>query len=109
MAVETGGASDFNTVRVTAWTYAVYWGIFVPVAAFDAPQALPAGALAGYAVVAAAGALSAWSATHKRKLGYYFCLAFSALIVVLPPFGTVLGWNMLRALRLNRDQFGLGP
>jgi hypothetical protein len=48
---------------------------------------------------------AAWSATRRKRFGYYFCLLFSIAILPALPIGTILGWNMLRALRKNREEF----
>jgi hypothetical protein len=49
--------------------------------------------------------LCAAAAASGKRIGYYFCAVFSGIILFAPPIGTVLGWNMLRALRRNRDEF----
>src|SRR6185503_6954742 len=96
---------EFDTVRITAWAYTVYWLMFVPINAWSAsPNMSLSGRLALW-VLSAPFAAAAFSATRRKPLGYYFCFAFSVAILPAPPIGTVLGWNMLRALRRNRAQF----
>ena len=96
---------EFDTVRVTAWAYAIYWLVFVPVYAWNASPHLSVLDRGIQWAMCAPFAAAALSATRGKLLGYYFCLVFSALILSAPPFGTVLGWNMLRALRRNRARF----
>ena len=95
----------FDTVRITAWSYAVYLVTLVPAYALEKNKPMPAGALqilwAFWVMCAAAAA----SAAYRRRVGYYFCALLSVLMLCAPPIGTLLGWNMLRALRRNRDQF----
>jgi predicted alpha/beta hydrolase len=57
------------------------------------------------AISCAAFSVAAWSTTRRKRLGYYFCLLFSIAMLPSVPVGTILGWNMLRALRKNRGQF----
>jgi len=95
----------FDTVRITAWSYAVLFGILAPAIAFDMLKRLHADTFlmlwAGWTICAVAAA----SAAYRKRVGYYFCALVSVFILFAPPVGTVLGWNMLRALHRNRDQF----
>jgi hypothetical protein len=95
----------FDSVRITAWTYAVYCLTLWPVRALDTRAELPTGVSTAVLVICASCAAAAVSATRRRRVGYYFCYAFSVLILAGPPFGTISGWNMLRALRRNRHMF----
>jgi hypothetical protein len=98
-------ALRFDTVRVTAWTYAAYFVTLVPIYTFSIQPLTSAGTRQLQWLLWTGCAGAAASAAFKRKLGYYFCAVFSALILFSPPFGTIFGWNMLRALRRNRDEF----
>jgi|GEM_PF-6719047 len=95
----------FDTVRVTAWTYAVYLLTLVPAYVYSTPQPASAGTRQLQWIIGAGCAAAAASAAYRKRAGYYFCAVFSCFILFAPPFGTVLGWNMLRALRRNRDEF----
>jgi hypothetical protein len=97
----------FDTVRVTAWVYAFYWLTIAPAFAFSSSlSSANAAHLWAWALWCSCAA-AAVSAAYRKRIGYYFCFLFSGLILLAPPIGTVLGWNMLRALRLNRDRFGI--
>ncbi len=100
---------QFDTIRITAWTYAVYFVIYVPIFALSASPALPTAVIVLRCMLALLFALAALSTLQRRRLGYYFCIAVSALMLFAPPIGTVLGWNMLRSLRRHREQFAPNP
>jgi hypothetical protein len=92
-----------ETVRITAWFYAFLCMVLAPIALLSMPDTETAGlepilTLAVYALLSA-GILSV---LRGKRLGYYCCYVVSALILLQPPFGTILGWNMLRALRQSR-------
>lgn len=95
----------FDTVRITAWVYAVYWAALYPLKVLGGPEPLAAGGTAVIAVFSLSCAAAAWSATRRKRLGYYSCLLFSIAMLPGVPIGTILGWNMIRALRRNRAQF----
>ena len=97
----------FDTVRVTAWFYAAYWITIAPAAVFSSHPAAVTRHFGGYAFLSVCAAIAAGSAAYRKRIGYYFCFFFSGLILFVPPIGTILGWNMLRALRQNRNQFGV--
>jgi hypothetical protein len=101
----TARERSFDTVRITAWIYAVLFGLFAPITAFDVLKGLRTDVFfvlwAGWTACAVAAA----SAAYRKRVGYYFCAVFSVFILFAPPIGTLLGWNMLRALRRNRDRF----
>jgi hypothetical protein len=95
----------FDTVRVTAWFYSFYWMVFVSVRFWDPREELPLPErLAGGAICVGCAA-AFFLATRRNRVGYHFCRCFSFAILVAPPIGTVLGWNMLRALQRNRMEF----
>ncbi|MGC4091756.1 MAG: hypothetical protein QM756_28500 [Polyangiaceae bacterium] len=95
----------FDTVGVTAWAYAVYFLTLCPAYALSREEAVALDQKVGLAIFCVGCATAAWSATRRRRVGYYFCLLFSLYMLLGFPTGTVLGWNMLRALRRNRTQF----
>jgi hypothetical protein len=95
----------FDTVRITAWVYTVYSLTLYPVKTLRGIEPLPPGGKAALAIFCVAFATAAWSTTRRKRIGYYFCLLFSIAILPGFPMGTVLGWNMLRALRQNRSLF----
>jgi hypothetical protein len=92
-------------VRITAWTYAIYCLTVWPIHAFDTARDLSTGARTGIVVLCVGCAAAALSATRRKRIGYRFCYMFSLLVLAGLPFGTILAWNMLRALRQNRHQF----
>jgi hypothetical protein len=94
----------FDTVRITAWTYAVYCVTMVPAYA-TTMSPLAVGDWLGLGLTCVLFAAAALSAARRKRIGYYFCWVFSLLILPGVPIGTILGWNMLRALRQNRDRF----
>jgi hypothetical protein len=96
---------QFDTVRITAWVYAIYCLTLYPLRALTDTTPLSLTQKSALAIFSVAFAAAAWSTTRRKRVGYYFCLAFSILILPGFPMGTVLGWNMLRALRQNRGQF----
>ena len=81
-----GLTRSFDTVRITGWVYAVYWWV------------------GGILLCLCAGGSCLAVIRHKR-LGYQSCRLFSLCILLAVPTGTILGWNMLRALRRNRSLF----
>lgn len=99
----------FDSVRITAWTYAAYCLTIWPARALDTAEPLLAGEKIALGVLCAGCAVAAASATRRKRLGYHFCYVFSLLMLPSVPLGTILGWNMLRALRQNREQFWASP
>jgi hypothetical protein len=95
----------FDTVRITAWVYAAYCLTLLPINALSNVDTLRLGGTVQLALICVVFAMAAWSTTRRARLGYYFCLLFSIAILPGLPVGTILGWNMLRALRQNRRQF----
>ena len=95
----------FDSVRITAWTYAIYCVTAWPIHALDTAEELPTGVRIGVMMLCGGCAAAALSATRRRRIGYRFCYAFSLLLLPGVPFGTILGWNMLRALHQNRQWF----
>jgi hypothetical protein len=95
-----------DTVRITAWVYAVYLGAVVPLSAAGSLESetylLPVLPLL---VLMFPFAWATWSATRGSRIGYCACFAFSLLMLFAPGIGTVIGFNMLRALRQNRNAF----
>jgi hypothetical protein len=94
----------FDTVRITAWFYTAYALTIYPINVLSA-ESMPTSGKVALAIVCVGFAAAAWSATRRKRIGYYFCLLFSIAILPGLPMGTVIGWNMLRALRENRGQF----
>ena len=94
---------DLETVRITAWAYAVYCMVLVPLMVLTGPQA-KASPLTVVVTLVLSALLSAGilSVLRGRRLGYVCCYVLSILILPGVPIGTVLGWNMLRALRRCR-------
>jgi hypothetical protein len=95
----------FDTIRITAYVYAVCFLSVFPVASLSNANRLQPNELITLGLMNIAFATVAWSATRRARVGYYFCLLLSILLLPAVPMGTVLGWNMLRALRQNRSQF----
>jgi hypothetical protein len=95
----------FDTVRITAWTYAVYCVTLCPVAMLDGPERRSLTEVIVTLVILVSLAAAILSATRRKRIGYYFCFILSVLLLPAAGVGTVLGWNMLRALRKNRRQF----
>ena len=93
---------DVQTVRITAWTYAVYCMTLVPILVLTGPEPRPS----AVPVLTACAVFSAGLLTILRgnRLGYYCCIVLSVLILPGVPMGTVLGWNMLRAMRRSRKK-----
>jgi hypothetical protein len=93
---------DVQTVRITAWTYAIYCMTSVPILVLTGPDPRPS----AVPVLVACAAFAAGLLTILRgdRLGYYCCFVLSLLILPAVPIGTVLGWNMLRALRRSRGK-----
>lgn len=93
---------DVQTVRITAWTYAIYCMTSVPTVVLTGPEPRPSAA----PVLVACAVFSAGLLTILRgnRVGYYCCFVLSLLILPGVPMGTVLGWNMLRALRRSRGR-----
>lgn len=100
-----GSERRFDSVRITAWTYAAYCLTLWPVRVLDAAERLSNAEKIVLGALCVGCATAAVSATRRKKIGYHFCYVFSLLMLAGLPFGTVLGWNMLLALRRNRDQF----
>jgi hypothetical protein len=97
---------DIQTVRITAWTYAVYCTAVVPTLVLSGP-ALPGVARPTAVPVLLVSALfsaALLSVLRGRRLGYYCCFFLSIAILFGVPIGTILGWNMLRALRRSRSR-----
>ena len=95
----------FDSVRITAWLYAVYCLTLWPIRALEVAEPTSAGKKLTVIVICMLCAAAAVSATRRKRIGYRFCYAFSLLLLAGPPFGTILAWNMIQALRRNRDQF----
>jgi hypothetical protein len=89
--------------------YTVYSLTLYPVRVLSGTATLPPSEKFVFAVFCVAFSVAAWSTTRRKRLGYYFCLLFSIAILPAVPMGTILGWNMLRALRRNRGQFWRHP
>ena len=98
-------ALSFNTVRITARVYAVYCVTLVPLRVFTQVPHLSLWATSVQLLLFALLALALLSASRRSRVGYYACWLFSVLILPAPWLGTVIGWNMIRALRQNRDHF----
>jgi hypothetical protein len=96
----------FDTVRITAWTYAVYLGAVVPLSAAGSLESEPPlSPVWPVFVLMFPFTWATWAATRRFRVGYCACFAISLLMLFSPPIGTVIGFNMLRALRQNRNVF----
>ena len=103
--VLTRADRQFSTVRVTALFYAFYLGVMFPAYVLDDPGDATFVERALVVIFSWLLALGAYSAVRRRRLGYHCCRIVSFLILPGLPMGTVLGWNMLRALRRTRQEF----
>jgi len=100
-----GLTRSFDTVRITGWVYAVYWWVFVSIRFWDPHEVEPIPVrIVGILLCFCAGG-SCLAVIRRKRLGYQSCRLFSLCILLAVPTGTILGWNMLRALRRNRSLF----
>lgn len=104
-AAQKHAAQRFTTVRITAWIYAVYFLVVMPIYASDHPHVKHFSFAAMY-VVGIPCALAALSTLRKSWFGFYFSMILSVCMLWSIGPGTIIGWNMIRALQRNRDQFG---
>lgn len=92
-------------MRITAYAYAFYCLAMVPVFTLSRSESAGPDEKIATFVFFALCAVAALSATRRRRIGYYFCFVLSVLLLPGVGVGTIVGWNMLRALRANRHQF----
>jgi hypothetical protein len=93
-----------GSITPIAWVYVVF-GLVLVVACFAGAQigvtrlsAVDA-VLPGLLIVAAIGAIL------RRPWGRWLCYAFSAILLLGAPIGTILGGLMIYHLTIHRDQF----
>jgi hypothetical protein len=94
----------FDSVRITAWTYSG-WLSAAAATAFQEGAQQPFEVRSLQVVMLLLVALGAWSATRRARIGFVVCYLLSALLLPFVGIGTVLGFNMLLALRRNRAEF----
>ncbi len=96
---------QFATVRITAWAYACFFLILCPAYFLTQPVGRHA-SVGSICIGCLAWALAALSVIRRSWVGFYVCLFISTFMLFAPPIGTILGWNMIRALQRNWAQFG---
>ena len=104
-AAQKQAAQRFSTVRITTWIYAAFFLVVIPIYAYDQPPFSHSSRAAMY-IGCILCALAALSTLRKSWIGFYFSMILSILMLCGLGIGTIVGWNMIRALQRNWDQFG---
>ena len=76
-----------------------------PLGTMETLKTMPRGVMSCMLLMFGTLAGGAVMAVWRKRVGYYACFLISVAVIPAAPMGTVLGLNMLRALRGNRDQF----
>ena|SRR6266545_172510 len=95
---------QFDTVRIGSIFYACY-GVVLIACAFTGVSINGAQLEPLHAIGPALVVLGAAGTLRKRRWGYWMSYVFSVLMLPGMPFGTVLGYAMIRGLRRNRHVF----
>jgi hypothetical protein len=88
-----------------AWIY-VFFGLTIVVACFVAAQIGPVQLSPLDAVGPGLLTVAGIGAILRRRWGRWLCYAFSALLMLGAPIGTIIGVLMIYHLTIYRNQFG---